>query len=103
MKRQMRTPTIPSVVIAISAALLGIALGLGFAPNTFVHKDSGYTSHALFLSIAVTGVVALIVVALVALKSSADRQLQMERDLLEAFLEHIPDNVFFKDRNSRFV
>lgn len=99
----MRTPTIPSVVIAISAALLGIALGLGFAPNAFVHKDSGYTSHALFLSIAVTGVVALIVVALVALKSSADRQLQMERDLLEAFLEHIPDNVFFKDRNSRFV
>jgi PAS domain-containing protein len=27
----------------------------------------------------------------------------MERELLEVFLEHIPDNVFFKDRDSRFV
>jgi diguanylate cyclase (GGDEF)-like protein/PAS domain S-box-containing protein len=27
----------------------------------------------------------------------------VDRELLDAFLEHIPDNVFFKDRDSRFV
>jgi PAS domain S-box-containing protein len=34
---------------------------------------------------------------------SIDRQQRLDRYLLEAFLEHIPDNVFFKDLDSRFV
>jgi diguanylate cyclase (GGDEF)-like protein/PAS domain S-box-containing protein len=47
--------------------------------------------------------IASMVVALIVLKSLADRRFRMAEDLLEAFLEHIPINVFFKDRNSRFV
>jgi PAS domain S-box-containing protein len=43
------------------------------------------------------------VVALVILTSLTNRRYRTERTLLEAFLEHIPDNVWFKDRNSRFV
>lgn len=50
----------------------------------------------------------LAVAALVALWtifriSSSVRRHRVEQQLLEAFLEHIPDNVFFKDRDSRFV
>ena len=48
-------------------------------------------------------IVFLVVVVLIVLKSLADRDFRMQRNLLEAFLNHIPDHVFFKDHNSRFI
>jgi diguanylate cyclase (GGDEF)-like protein/PAS domain S-box-containing protein len=47
--------------------------------------------------------IALIAVGLLILRSLLDRRSSMDRDLLNAFLEHIPDTVFFKDRESRFI
>ena len=49
------------------------------------------------------GAIACIVFGLGILENSIDRQQRLDRNLLEAFLEHIPDNVFFKDLDSRFV
>jgi diguanylate cyclase (GGDEF)-like protein/PAS domain S-box-containing protein len=46
---------------------------------------------------------AALVVGLILLKTMADFRHQTEQSLLEAFLENIPDNVFFKDRDSRFI
>lgn len=43
------------------------------------------------------------VVAAFALHRIADRQNDWVQELLSAFLNHIPDNVYFKDRRSRFV
>ena len=43
------------------------------------------------------------VLGLEILERSIDRQQRLDRYLLDAFLEHIPDNVFFKDLDSRFV
>jgi hypothetical protein len=40
---------------------------------------------------------------LVVLISLADRSFWEERQLLDAFLEYIPDKVYFKDLESRFV
>ncbi|WP_184223179.1 putative bifunctional diguanylate cyclase/phosphodiesterase [Granulicella aggregans] len=45
----------------------------------------------------------LLIVRMVVLRSKQDSRHQIDHDLLEAFLRHIPDNVFFKDRDSRFL
>src|SRR5260370_5442311 len=52
---------------------------------------------------AALALVTLIVRGLGILTSLADRRYWTERLLLEAFLEYIPDNVYYKDRDSGFV
>jgi diguanylate cyclase (GGDEF)-like protein/PAS domain S-box-containing protein len=96
-------PDVTNVVIAISATLAGIIIALRFAPSTFAHENWSYASGASSLSIVAIGVLTLIVVGLLFLKSLGERRYRGEHELLEAFLEHIPDNVYFKDRDSRFV
>jgi diguanylate cyclase (GGDEF)-like protein/PAS domain S-box-containing protein len=96
-------PEVPGVVIASSSVLLGIVLACRFVPYLFPRQDSSNSSTTSALLVGAIGVFTLIVVGLVVLKSRTDQQNQREHDLLEAFLEHIPDNVFFKDRDSRFM
>ena len=103
MKRQRHTPAVPGVAIAFSAILLGIAIALVLAPYILAHWARLYTTDISLLIVASIGVLTIIVGRLVVLKSLADKRYQLERDLLKGFLEHIPDNVFFKDRDSRFL
>src|ERR1039457_7232711 len=103
MKWQGHVPTLINVVIAISAPLAGIIIALRFAPSTFGHENWSYASGASSLSIVAIGFLTLIVVGLLLLKSQGERRYRGEHELLEAFLEHIPDNVYFKNRDSRFV
>jgi diguanylate cyclase (GGDEF)-like protein/PAS domain S-box-containing protein len=103
MKRQDSNPHIANIAIALSGAMLGGVFTLMFMPLA-PHGAGG--SHAFasdFFSIATIMAIAVLVARLLVLKSRSDHQHQMERDLLEAFLEHIPDNVFFKDRESKFI
>ena len=87
----------PSAVIASLATLLGMMLAVRFIPNNSDHRVAGGIGMGAILTVL------LVVVALVVLKTIADRRFQIQRSLLEAFLDHIPDNVFFKDRASRFL
>jgi diguanylate cyclase (GGDEF)-like protein/PAS domain S-box-containing protein len=103
MKWLGHNPAIPNVTIAVSAAIAGIIVALRFAPSTLAHGNRSYASASSSLSIGAIAVFTLIVVGLVFLKSRRDQRYQMDRELLEVFLEHIPDNVFFKDCDSRFV
>jgi PAS domain S-box-containing protein len=48
-------------------------------------------------------VIGILVVVLILLKTVADFRHQTEQNLLLAFLENLPHNVFFKDRESRFI
>lgn len=62
------------------------------------HSISISSLQALCIGAAVLLVLAAIVASIV-----ADRRHRLEHELLDAFLEYIPENVYFKDRNSRFI
>ncbi len=97
MKRYWQIPGIPSALIAVLATLLGVMLAMRFIPDDPVHRASGGVGVGAILTVL------LVVIALVVHKALADRRFQVQRSLLEAFLDHIPDNIFFKDRASRFL
>src|ERR1700689_5440245 len=103
MKWKWQIPAVPGVVIAIPAILLGAGAAFWIAPGVVSYGSRPHASGASFPEVAALGILALVVAALVLLNALGERRYQMERELLEAFLEHIPDNVFFKDRESRFV
>jgi len=60
-------------------------------------------TKASFLTIAGIAVIPLAVVAGTLLMVRVLSRHRIERQLLYAFFEHIPDNVYFKDRNGRFI
>jgi diguanylate cyclase (GGDEF)-like protein/PAS domain S-box-containing protein len=103
MKWQSQNAAVVNLAIAASAIMTGAMIGLRFAPGNVDHGSQFYASGSSSLAVAGFVLFALITAGLVVLKSIEDRRYQMERELLDAFLEHIPDNVFFKDRDSRFV
>jgi len=103
MKWKWQIPAVPGVVIAIPAILLGAVTAFWIVPGVVSFGSRSHALSASFLTIAAIAILALIVAVLVVLNALGERRYQMERELLEAFLEHIPDNVFFKDRESRFV
>jgi len=95
---------------SIFAVLIGAGLVavnyLGMA-SVSLRSSVVWDNHSAVSVSALTlcGIVAdaLGVLVLVVLISLADRRFWEERQLLDAFLEYIPDKVYFKDLESRFV
>jgi two-component system sensor histidine kinase/response regulator len=95
---------------AVFATLIGAGLVtvnyLGAASVTFHPSfDWNRTSAVSVSTLTLSGIVAaaLEVLVLAILISLADRRFWEERQLLDAFLDYIPDKVYFKDIESRFV
>lgn len=100
MKWRSSLTATPSVLIALGAALWG-----GLVADVCLRPLSGRTGHRLpgLLEAAALAGLSLAVTGLVFFKELADRDYRTDRELLNAFLEYIPDNVYFKDRGSRFL
>jgi diguanylate cyclase (GGDEF)-like protein/PAS domain S-box-containing protein len=95
--------SVPRVLIMLSAILLGVAIGIVIVPNTVLSAIRPSVFSVNSLIVAVIGIAAFIALGLTYLRSTVDRSHQLDRGLLDTFLEHIPDNVFFKDSDSRFL
>lgn len=89
---------------AISLMLaLGAALGTFTLPDPIIGHIRSFAHPVWRTLIASTAAFAIAALGLWIHERAADLQRQLDQELLDAFLAHIPDNVFFKDLNSRFV
>jgi diguanylate cyclase (GGDEF)-like protein/PAS domain S-box-containing protein len=103
MSNRRDIPRIPSTAIA----LLSLLLGAMFAFRIMHTTSPGSEWTARLAQMRISGfeivVIGILVVVLILLKTVADFRHQTEQNLLLAFLENLPHNVFFKDRESRFI
>ena len=106
MKFFKRFPAIPGTLIALAATLLGCMMTVVLIASMPVHAPATRVSLFSRPGVAAIGLTLLLlglVVGLLVLRELADRDYNTDRDFLNAFLEHIPDHVYFKDRHSRFL
>ena len=85
--------------------LFGVLAGalLSSAPQAAALRVGGFFHWSAAWAAIVLLFLAVVVAALVIAKGLADQECKREEELLNAFLEHIPDAVYFKDRASRFL
>jgi len=106
MKLLKRFPAIPGTLIAVAAMLLGSMITVVLIASMQTHAQGtrvSLFSRAGVAAIGLTLLLLVLVVGLLIVRALADREYSADRDFLHAFLEHIPDHVYFKDRNSRFL
>ncbi len=100
-KINRRLPSVPVSAIGVLAVVLGALAAARFVPALAVR--SPHASTLVDFPLWEIVMLAAILAVMVFLRSLVDSSLKLERDLLAAFLEHIPEYVYFKDRNSRFI
>ncbi len=97
---------IPAVFCALGVlaiALAGMMSLAGLIPFISAEQVHSQTVVLLILLSAGAGILVLLFTGAKAIRSTASQRYQVDTELLDAFLEHIPDNIFFKDRESRFI
>jgi diguanylate cyclase (GGDEF)-like protein/PAS domain S-box-containing protein len=103
MQWKWRTQAVSGIAISFSGVL---AEAMILAGLVFYGLAPGIRSDPAVIycfGVAGVGALVLIVVGIIVLRRTENQRHRLDRDLLDAFLEHIPDNVFFKDCDSRFV
>lgn len=99
MGKRSRGGQISVVATVVAAMLWGVCCGVRLASS----MSSSALSKWLVLDWPAIAISGAVVIVLVVTRSLSDRRIRFDSYLLDTFLEHIPDNIFFKDRNSRFL
>jgi len=101
MKFKWDRTSVPRIAILFAAILLGIVIGISLGPaaSSRTPPPNGVYLYAL----ATLSILLFVALGVALLEFVVDRKHQLDSNLLSAFLEYIPDNVFFKDLDSRFV
>ena len=103
MKWKWRTPMVPGIAISLSAVLVEMIVLAGLVAYTQLNGDRLNRTAIYSFGVAGVGALIAIVAGIIILKQTEDQKQRLNQELLDAFLEHILDNVFFKDRDSCFV
>jgi two-component system sensor histidine kinase/response regulator len=91
------------VGVALPASLYIATAAVTLTPTGTVSGGLSTDAGVSALTIAGICLMTCVVLGLVILISLADRRFWSERQLLDSFLENIPDRVYFKDMDSRFL
>lgn len=102
-KLQWRNTSALRAGVLISATVLGMGLGGIVLPDAAVLRLRSISGSGQSHIYAVMGALGAVALLLAILRRAVERQSQINDELLDAFLDHVPDNVYFKDLNSRFV
>jgi diguanylate cyclase (GGDEF)-like protein/PAS domain S-box-containing protein len=95
--------SVARIVVLASAVFLGTTVGILIVPARVFGKIHPNSIPDSFLCVVIAGTIAFVCAGVWLLGLTEDKQHRLDRDLLDTFLEYIPDNVFFKDRDSRFI
>jgi diguanylate cyclase (GGDEF)-like protein/PAS domain S-box-containing protein len=103
MKRARFDKLVPRVAVLLSMLACGTLLSVAFVPRAVFDKIHSGLILSVWQIVSVLAVPIAFVLGSRLLDRFERSQQRLDRDLLDTFLRYIPDNVFFKDRDSRFV
>lgn len=102
-KRRLFIRSTVRIAVLLVAVSLGVIVAILAIPPDLAARIRPHSISESFTWLVALITAVLVFTSLWLLSFTEDKQHQLDRGLLDTFLEHIPDNVFFKDRNSRFL